>query len=39
MWMTIDARYSLGLKDVDDYNGASFRNRGMLVLAGLSFGL
>lgn len=39
MWMTIDARYSLGLKDTDDYDGASFRNRGMLVLAGLSFGL
>ncbi len=39
MWMTIDARYSLGLKDTDDNPQASFRNRGVLVLAGLLFGL
>ena len=38
-WMTVDARYSLGLKDTDDNKGVSFRNRGGLVLAGLLFEL
>lgn len=39
LWITIDARYSLGVIDTDDYDGSSFKNRGTIVLAGVLFEL
>jgi hypothetical protein len=39
LYITIDARYSLGVIDTDDYEGSSFMNRGTIVLAGVLFEL
>lgn len=39
LYITIDARYSLGVIDTDDYDGSSFMNRGTVVLAGVLFEL